>query len=159
METTRFLITQEGYDRMEKELTLFRTVKRPAVTQAIAEARAHGDLSENAEYDAAKEQQGYIEAMIRDLESKLSRAEVVDVASLSGDTVKFGATFTIMDEETEEKSSYKIVSDYEADMSQKLISLASPLVKALIGKKVGDSIEVQVPKGVKYYEILNIQYI
>lgn len=151
-------ITAAGHARMEAELKHFRAVERPAIIKAIAEARAHGDLSENAEYHAAKEKQSFIEGRILELEDKVSRADVIDVKSLSGDTVKFGATITVMDEETEEKITYQIVGEYEADIATRKLSVAAPLARALIGKQKGDSVEVTTPKGVKNYEILKIEF-
>ncbi len=155
----KFFLTPEGYARLEVELHHLRSIERPAVIQAISEARSHGDLSENAEYDAAKERQGYIEAKIADLEGMFSRAEVLDISNFSGDQVKFGATVTVVDEETEEKATYKIVSDYESDSNRQMISTSSPLARALIGKHKGENIEVSTPRGIRYYEILNVEYI
>jgi transcription elongation factor GreA len=155
----KFPITPEGYERLNQELHKLKTVERPAVITAIAEARAHGDLSENAEYSAAREKQGFIEAKIADLESKLSRAEVIDIKDLSGDKIVFGATVTLVDEETDEEMVYKIVSDFEADIAKGAISIFSPVAKALLGKFKGDSIEVHTPKGIKYYEVLNVAFI
>ncbi|MBS0236621.1 MAG: transcription elongation factor GreA [Proteobacteria bacterium] len=154
----KVLLTQEGYNRLESELHKLRSVERPAVIQAIAEARAHGDLSENAEYDAAKEKQGYIEAKIAALEAMFSRAEVVDIKSFNGEQIKFGATVKLIDEETEEEQQYKVVSDYEADSNRNMISTSSPLARAMIGKKKGDSIEVTTPRGIRYYEVLAVEF-
>ena len=151
-------ITAAGYARMEAELKALKSVDRPAIIVAIAEARAHGDLSENAEYHAAKEKQGFIEGRIKELEDKVSRAEVIDVAALKADSVKFGATITLIDDDTEEKATYQIVGEYEADIKVNRISITAPLARALIGKKVGDSIEVKTPKGEKSYEVLAIKY-
>lgn len=151
-------MTAGGYDRLEKELKTLKTVERPAVIEAIAEARAHGDLSENAEYSAAKEKQSFIEGRIQELEAVTSRAEVIDIKTLKSDTVKFGATVTVVDENTEEELTYQIVSEYEADINRKLISLTAPIGRALIGKKEGSSIEVQSPKGMRNYEILKVEY-
>lgn len=151
-------MTAVGFDRLEKELKQLKTVERPAVIEAIAEARAHGDLSENAEYSAAKEKQSFIEGRIQELTAVTSRADIIDVKSLQGDTVKFGATVTVVDEETEEELTYQIVSEYEADINRKLISLTAPIGRALIGRKQGSSVEVQSPKGLRNYEILKVEY-
>lgn len=150
--------TADGYKAMEAELKQLKSVERPAVIQAIAEARAHGDLSENAEYHAAREKQSFIEGRIQDLEGRISAADVIDVASLSGDSVKFGATVKVVDEETDEESTFQIVGEYEADIDQGRISLSAPLARGLIGKSVGDSVEVTTPKGTKYYEILEVEF-
>lgn len=154
----KIAITANGYARMEAELKQLKAVDRPNVIEAIAEARAHGDLSENAEYHAAKEKQGFIEARIADLESKVSRADIIDVKSLKSDTIKFGATMTLVDEDTEEKVTYQIVSEYEADIKAGLISLTAPIARALIGKQVGDSVEVNTPKGARSYEVVKVEY-
>jgi transcription elongation factor GreA len=154
----RFPITPEGHKRLEKELHHFKTVERPAVIKAIAEARAHGDLSENAEYSAAKEKQGFIEAKINDLSGKLGRAHIIDIATIESEHIQFGATVKMVDEESDIEITYKIVSDFEADIAKGHISLASPVAKALMGKKSGSSVEVVTPKGHKYYEILSIEY-
>lgn len=151
-------MTAVGYDRLEKELKNLKVVERPAVIEAIAEARAHGDLSENAEYSAAKEKQSFIEGRIQELEAVTSRAEIIDIKTLKSDTVKFGATVTVVDEETEEELTYQIVSEYEADIKRNLISLTAPIGRALIGKKKGASVEVISPKGARFYEILNVDY-
>jgi len=155
----KFPMTPQGYKQLSDELHNLKTVERPSIVIAIAEARAHGDLSENAEYHAAKEKQGFIEAKLADLENKFSRAEVIDIGELSGDKVIFGATVTLMDEESEERMVYKIVSDYEADPVCGRISFSSPLAKAMIGKMSGNSIEVHSPKGVRYYKILDIKFV
>jgi len=151
-------ITAAGFLRMESELKQLKAVERPAVIQAIAEARAHGDLSENAEYAAARERQGFIEGRIKELEDKISRAEVIDVKNLGGDSIKFGATVRLVDEESEEEVTYQIVSEYEADIKAGLISVTAPIARALIGKKKGDSVEVVTPKGGRSYEVLEIEY-
>lgn len=151
-------MTANGFDRLEKELKNLKIVERPAVIEAIAEARAHGDLSENAEYSAAKEKQSFIEGRIQELEAVTSRAEIIDIRTLKSDTVKFGATVTVVDEDTEEELTYQIVSEYEADINRKLISLTAPIGRALIGKKEGQSVEVQSPKGMRNYEILKVEY-
>lgn len=154
----RFPISSEGLKNMEKELLSLRTIDRPAVIKAIAEARAHGDLSENAEYSSAKEKQSFIEAKISDLEAKTSRAHVIDISKLSGDNVQFGATVALVDEETDQPLKYKIVSEYEANFEKGYISHTSPVAKALMGKAVGSSVEVHTPKGFKYYEIVAVEF-
>lgn len=151
-------MTQAGYTRLEKELKTLKTVDRPYIINQIAEARAHGDLSENAEYHAAKEKQSFIEGRIQELEAVVSRADIIDVVALSGDTVKFGATVTLIDEDTEEKITYQIVGDYEADIKRNLISTSAPIGRALIGKKKGTSVEVTTPKGARFYEILEVVF-
>lgn len=151
-------MTAVGFDRLEKELKNLKSVERPAVIEAISEARAHGDLKENAEYHAAKEKQSFIEGRIQELEAVTSRADVIDITSLQGDTVKFGATVTVVDEDTEDELTYQIVSEYEADINRKLISLTAPIGRALIGRKQGQSVEVQSPKGLRNYEILKVEY-
>jgi transcription elongation factor GreA len=154
----KFPITPSGYKKLEAEIKQLKTFERPNVITAIATAREFGDLSENAEYHAAREKQSFIEGRILDLGGRLSRAEVIDSSKLSGDTVKFGATVKVVDDETEEEFTYQILSEYEADISQKKISLSSPLARALIGKSVGDLVEVHTPKGVKGYEILGVKF-
>lgn len=151
-------MTAEGHKALDAELKRLKTEERPAVIQAIAEAREHGDLSENAEYHAAKERQGWIEGRVAELEDKLARAQVIDVAKLDGDTVKFGATVLLVDEDTEEEFSYKIVGEDEADVKEGKISITSPIARALIGKSVGDAIEVSAPGGAKGYEILEVNW-
>ncbi|MDE3015426.1 MAG: transcription elongation factor GreA [Pseudomonadota bacterium] len=152
-------ITAAGYARMEAELKNLKSVERPAIIAAIAEARAHGDLSENAEYHAAKEKQSFTEGRINELEDKVSRAEIIDIKSLTNDSVKFGATVKLADEESGDETSYQIVGEYEADLKAKKISITAPLARALIGKKKGDSIEVSTPGGQKSYEVLSIAYV
>jgi len=159
MPMERVPITVEGYAAMETELQRLKSEERPRIIQAIAEARAHGDLSENAEYHAAKEAQGLNEAKVAELEDKLGRADVIDPTTLSGDTVKFGATLTLMDEDTEENVVYKIVGELEADVKAGKVSITSPIARALIGKEEGDVIEVTTPKGPRSYEILKIEWI
>jgi len=151
-------MTIEGFTLLESELQRLKAVERPRIIQAISEARAHGDLSENAEYHAAKEQQGYNEAKVAELEDKLSRADVIDITKLSGDSVKFGASVQLVDEDTDEKVAYKIVGEYEADVKKGKISITSPIARALIGKKKGDSVEVATPKGARAYEILKVGF-
>lgn len=158
MSTERVPMTTEGFSKLEAELHRLKSEERPRIIQAIAEARAHGDLSENAEYHAAKEAQGLNEAKVADLEDKLSRADVIDPAKLSGATVKFGATVTLVDEDTEEKVKYKIVGDLEANVREGKISISSPIARALIGKSKGDSAEVTTPKGSRSYEVLKVEW-
>jgi transcription elongation factor GreA len=152
-------VTAAGYARMEAELKNLKSVERPAVISAIAEAREHGDIKENAEYHSAKEKQSFIEGRIKELEATVSRAEVIDIASIKSDIVKFGATVTLADDDTGDESTYQIVGEYEADLKALRISLTAPLARALIGKKVGANVEVTTPKGTKSYEILAIKYI
>ena len=151
-------MTAEGYRALEDEIQHLKLVERPQVIKMIAEARAHGDLSENAEYHAAKDRQAFIEGRVMDLEDKLSRAEVIDVSKLSGKTVKFGATVTLADEDTDTKVKYQIVGDLEADAKRGRISISSPIARALIGKTAGDTVEVAAPGGARSYEILKVQY-
>ncbi len=151
-------MTAGGYSALEAELKRRMNEERPQIIQAIAEARSHGDLSENAEYHAAKEQQSLNEGRISDLEDKIARAEVIDVSKLSGDTVKFGATVKLVDEDTDEEKTYQIVGDVEANVSEGKISISSPIARALIGKVVGDSIEVAAPGGARAYEILKVNF-
>ena len=151
-------MTAEGYQALQEEIRHLKTVERERIIKAIAEARAHGDLSENAEYHAAKEQQAWNEARVAELEDKLSRAEVIDVSKLSGDKVQFGATVTLIDEDTEKEVTYQIVGDLEADVSKGKISLSSPIARALIGKSAGDFVEVNTPGGGKSYEIVKVEY-
>ena len=152
-------MTGEGYNSLDEELKRLKTQERPSVIAAISEARQHGDLSENAEYHAAKERQGWIEGRIAEIEDKISRAQVIDVSKLSGTQVKFGATVTVVDEDTEDEARYQIVGEHEADVRSGRISLTSPLSRAMIGKEVGDVVEVNTPGGVKAYEILNIEWV
>lgn len=154
----RVPMTVEGHKRLEEELHRLKSVERPRIIQAIAEAREHGDLSENAEYHSAKEQQGLNEAKVADLEDKLSRAEIIDPAKLSGETVKFGATVTLEDEDTEDKVKYKIVGEMEANVRDGKISIGSPIARALIGKAKGDSVEVATPRGARSYEVLKVEW-
>ncbi|MBC6980494.1 MULTISPECIES: transcription elongation factor GreA [unclassified Caulobacter] len=151
-------MTAEGYRALDEELKRLKSVERPNVIAAIAEARSHGDLSENAEYHAAKERQGWIEGRIAEIEDKISRAQVIDVSKLSGSQVKFGATVSVVDEDTEEEASYQIVGEHEADVKGGKISVSSPLSRAMIGKEVGDVVEVNTPGGVKAYEILKVEW-
>jgi transcription elongation factor GreA len=151
-------MTLEGYRALDEELKRLKSVERPAVIQAIQEARGHGDLSENAEYHAAKDRQGFIETRLAEIEDKLSRAQVIDVTKLSGDTVKFGARVTVYDEDTEEESVYQIVGEDEADVREGKVSVTSPIARALIGKEVGDVVEVTAPGGARSLEILKIKW-
>lgn len=151
-------MTADGYNRLQEELKNLKSIDRPAVIKALEEARAHGDLSENAEYHAAKERQSFIEGRVAELEDKISRAEVIDVSKLSGDTIRFGATVKLADEDTDEEVTYQIVGADEGDIARGRISLTSPLARALIGKNPGDSVEVTTPGGAKAYEVLKVQY-
>lgn len=155
----KFPLTKQGYIALEKELKHLKGVDRPNIIAAIAEARSHGDLSENAEYSAAKEKQSFIEGRIQDLEAVLSRAQVIDVANTKSDVIRFGATVQVVDEDNDNEKTYQIVGDYEADIEKNKISLSSPLAKALIGKEVGDIAEYVAPGGKKSFEILEIKYI
>lgn len=153
-------ITSAGAEKLAAELQRLKSVERPRIIQAIAEARAHGDLSENAEYHAAREQQGFTEGRIADLESRLSSAQVIDPKTVKADgRVVFGATVKLADEDSGQEVTYQIVGDYEADINAGMISVGSPIARALIGKSVGDEVQVQVPGGVKSYEILDVRYI
>ncbi len=158
MTTEQIPLTPEGYSRLKEELTKLRSVERPKVISDIAEARAHGDLKENAEYHAAKEKQGLVEARIAELEDKLSRANVIDFAGDTVDQVRFGARVTICDEETGEEKSYRIVGDLEADIASGKISLSSPIARALLGKRIDDLVSIRVPAGEKEYAIKGVSY-
>lgn len=151
-------MTAAGHAAMLEEIRHLKTVERPRIIKAISEARAHGDLSENAEYHAAKEQQGWNEARVAELEDMISRAEVIDVSKLSGDTVKFGARVKVVDEDTEDEAVYQIVGEFEADVKAGKLSITSPIARAMIGKQEGDTVEVMTPGGGKSYEILKISY-
>ena len=155
----RYPITAAGHAALEAEFQRLQQVERPRIIAAIAEARAHGDLSENAEYHSAKEAQSHNEGRIAEIESMLQRAEVIDVAKLSGTTVKFGATVTLVDGDTEAEKAFQIVGDAEADVKSGRVSISSPTARALIGKKVGDTVEVNTPGGGKSYEIVKVDYI
>lgn len=157
--TDKVPMTKVGYDQLNEELKHLKFVDRPEVVAAIEEARAHGDLSENAEYQTAREKQSFIEGRIQDLEAAISRAQVIDPKTLSGDTVLFGATVQVQDLDTDAKLTYQIVGQHEANLEKGLISLISPLAKALIGKSKGDLIDVNTPKGEKSYEILKVEFI
>jgi transcription elongation factor GreA len=152
-------MTEESYAHLAAELKRLKSIDRPAIIRAIAEAREHGDISENAEYHAARERQGFIEGRVLELEDKIARAEVIDVSKLSGKVVKFGATVTLSDEETDEKVVYQIVGEDEADVGQGRLSVTSPLARALIGKGISDSVEVTTPRGgARSYEIIKVQF-
>jgi len=152
-------MTAEGYQALDEELKRLKTVERPAVIAAIGEARLHGDLSENAEYHAAKDRQGWIEGQIAEIEDKMARAQVIDVSKLSGTQVKFGATVSVIDEDTEEKARYQIVGEHEADVKQGRVSITSPIARAMIGKESGETVEVNTPNGVKAYEITKVEWV
>jgi transcription elongation factor GreA len=151
-------MTAEGLARLEEELKVLKGEERPAIIRAIAEARAHGDLSENAEYHAARERQSFIEGRIGELEGIIPSVEVIDVSRITGDQVRFGAKVTIVDEESDDEKTYRIVGQYEADMKNGSISVTSPLAKALMGKKVGDAVEVPAPGGARSVEITAVNY-
>ncbi len=151
-------MTAGGYARLQEELKRFKTVERPAIIRALEQARDHGDLAENAEYTAARERQSFIEGRVAELEDKIRRAEVIDVSKLSGRVVKFGAKVRLADEDTGEKMTYQIVGTDEADIKAGLLSVTSPLARALIGKRVGDTVEVVTPSGTKAYEIVRVWY-
>ena len=150
-------LTKAGYDALNVELKTLKSVERPAIIAAIAEARAHGDLSENAEYHSAKEKQSFIEGRIKELEGAISLADVIDTSKLSG-SIKFGATVALVDEETDEERTYQIVGEYEADIENGRLNIKSPLARALIGKTEGDSVEVRTPGGDRNYEVLHVTY-
>lgn len=150
-------MTRAGHSALETELKQLKSVERPAIIQAIAEAREHGDLSENAEYHSAREKQSFIEGRIKELESVISLAEVIDPTTLSG-AVKFGATVTLVDEDTDEQKTWQIVGEHEANIEKGLLNIRSPIARALIGKDVGDSVEVKTPGGEKYYEVVRIDF-
>ena len=155
----KFPLTKKGFLRLEQELKDLKGIERPNVIAAIAEARSHGDLSENAEYSAAKEKQGFIEGRIQELEAVISRAQVIDPTEVQGEVIRFGATVNVVDVDTDKENSYQIVGDYEADINENKISLSSPLGRALIGKEVGDEVEYVAPGGKKTFEILEVSYI
>ncbi|PCI56937.1 MAG: transcription elongation factor GreA [Alphaproteobacteria bacterium] len=151
-------VTKIGFTRLTKELHNLKSVQRPEVIASIAVAREHGDLKENAEYHAAREQQSFIEGRIRELESVTGRAQVIDPKELSGNTIRFSATVTVVDEETDDEETYQIVGDYESDMDNGKLSISAPVARALIGKTEGDSVAVKTPKGTRDYEILKVEY-
>lgn len=153
----KFPMTHKGHAALDAELKQLKSVERPAVIRAISEAREHGDLSENAEYHAAREKQSFIEGRVKELEALLSLAQVIDPTTLSG-PIKFGATVTIVDEDTDEEKTYQIVGEQEADIEKGLLNLKSPIARALIGKEEGDSVEVRTPGGTRSYEVLQIIY-
>ncbi|HVU20053.1 MAG TPA: transcription elongation factor GreA [Rhizomicrobium sp.] len=155
----RIPMTADGYKSLEAEVNELKSVERPAIIKAISEARAHGDLSENAEYHAAKERQAFIEGRVIELEDMIGRADVIDVSRLSGTTVKFGATVTLVDEDTDQKRKFQIVGDHEADATKGRISISSPIARALIGKSKGDTVEVAAPGGARSYEILKVEFV
>ena len=152
-------MTKEGYLKLQEELRKLTSEDRPNIIAAIAEARGHGDLSENAEYQYAKEQQSLIEGRISDLENSISRAEVIDIKEMSGDEIKFGATVEIEDDDTGNKQKYQIVGEYESDIENKKLSIISPLARGLIGKSQGDNVEINSPKGTKSYTVISVKYI
>ena len=158
MSIQRTPMTRPGFERLRDELDRLKHVDRHAIIKAIAEARAHGDLSENAEYHAAKEEQSHNEGRIAELEDKLARADIIDISKLSGDTIKFGATVTLIDEDTDKKAVWQIVGEVEADAKKGRISITSPLARALIGKKKGATVEVVAPGGAKAYEITKVEW-
>ena len=151
-------LTRAGFDKIDAELKQLKSVERPAIIKAIAEAREHGDLSENAEYHSAKEKQSFIEGRIKELEGVISLADVIDPTKLSG-SIKFGATVGLVDEDTDEEKTYQIVGEYEADIEAGKLNMKSPIARALIGKEEGDSIEVKTPGGEKFYEILSVNFV
>jgi transcription elongation factor GreA len=152
-------MTAEGYQALDAELKRLKTQDRPTVIQAIAEARQHGDLSENAEYHAAKERQAFIETRLAEIEDKIARAQVIDISKLSGKQVKFGATVQLVDEDSGDKAKYKIVGEDEADVKAGKVSITSPIARAMIGKEEGDVVEVMAPGGAKSYEIVKVKYL
>src|SRR5882724_2188458 len=158
MTMTKIPMTADGYARLEEELRHLEAVARPEIIRAIAEAREHGDISENAEYHAARERQSFIEGRVLELEDKIARAEIIDVSKLSGKLIKFGATVTLIDEDTDEKNVYQIVGEDEADIKSKRLAITAPLARALVGKTVGDTVEVTTPGGSKSYEVAKVQF-
>ena len=155
---TKVPMTGDGFNRLQEELKRLKSTDRPSIIRQIAEAREHGDISENAEYHAARERQSFIEGRVLELEDKIARAEVIDVSKLSGKVVKVGATVTLADEETEEEAAYQIVGEDEADISKGRLSVTSPLARALIGKGIGDSVEVNTPRGARSYEVMKVKF-
>ncbi len=152
-------MTQRGYSALEAEMRTLKSVERPAVIRAIAEAREHGDLSENAEYHAAREKQSFIEGRLKEIEGLMSRADVIDPTKLGGGAIKFGATVTVVDEDTDEEKTYQIVGEVEADIKAGLLNIKSPLARALIGKEEGDSVDVMTPGGGRSYEVLKVAFV
>ena len=157
--TDKLPITAQGFAKLEEELRHLKSVARPEVIKAIAEAREHGDLSENAEYHAARDRQSFIEGRVLELEDKIARAEIIDPQKQSGQTIKFGATVTLVDEDTDEETIYQVVGETEANVKEGKISVTSPIARALIGKETGESVEVSTPRGTKAFEILKVEYI
>lgn len=155
----KFPITLQGVEKLEQEIKYLKHIERPKIIESIATAREFGDLSENAEYHAAREKQSFVEGRILDLEDKLARSDIIDISKLSGDSVKFGATVILCDDDTEEEVLYHIVGEYEADITKKMISITSPMARALIGKRAGDVVEVVTPKNTKSYEVLKIEWL
>lgn len=151
-------MTADGFSRLEEELRRLKSEERPAIRNALEEARSHGDIAENAEFHAAKERQAFIESRVAELEDMISRAQVIDASQLSGDTVKFGATVTLIDEDIDEKVKFQIVGENEGDVKNHRLSIKSPLARALIGKEVGDEVDVTTPSGFKTYELIKIEY-
>lgn len=151
-------MTIEGFQRLQDELKHLKSTERPAIIRAIAEARTHGDLAENAEYHAARERQSFIEGRVGELEDKIARAEVIDISKLSGSVIKFGATVTLADEDTDSEQTFRIVGEDEADIKDGRLSVTSPLARALIGKGQGDSVEVSTPRGPKSYEVVTVDF-
>jgi len=151
-------MTPGGHEALQEELKNLKTVERPAIVKAIAAAREHGDLSENAEYHAARERQSFVEGRIGELEDTTKRAEIIDTTKLKGKTVRFGAKVKLADEETDEENTYQLVGEFEADIEQRKISILSPLGKALIGREIGDSVEVTTPNGVRYFEVVSVRF-
>ena len=158
MDVDKVPMTTEGYDNLEAELKRLKTIERPDIIRAIATAREHGDLSENAEYHAARERQAFVEGRVGDIEDMIRRSEVIDVKKLKGKIIKFGATVKLADEDTDEETTYQIVGEHEAEIAAGKLSVTSPLARALISKTVGDSIEVTTPGGAKSYEVMSVRY-
>jgi transcription elongation factor GreA len=155
---TKIPMTATGFNRLSEELKRLETIDRPSIIKQIAEARSHGDISENGEYLAARERQSFVEGRVIELEDKIARAEVIDVSKLSGKVVKFGASVTLADEETDEETAYQIVGEDEADIGKGRLSVTSPLARALIGKSIGDSVEVTTPGGSRAYEVIKVKF-
>lgn len=153
-----FPVTKNGHIALEAELKDLKSVQRPAVIEAIAVAREHGDLKENAEYHAAREQQSFVEGRIQELEAVISKAQIIDPSTLSGKTIKFGATIALVDEDTDEEVTYQIVGDYEANTDEGKIAISAPIARGLIGKSEGDTVNIRTPKGQKSYEVLDVKY-
>lgn len=151
-------MTAEGYNKLETELKRLKSEERPTIIKAIAAAREHGDLSENAEYHAARERQAFVEGRVETIEDLLSRAEVIDITAIKGKVIKFGATVRVADDDTDVESTYRIVGEHEADIKSGLLSITSPMARAMIGKTVGDAVEVTTPGGVRSYEVVSVRY-